>query len=366
MKRVLIVCTTDSMFTNFLIPHIKDLVTKGFKVECACSRTGSFIDELRDTTGVVVHEVGFERSPYSPKNIIALKKLNNVVKEKGFDTVFCHEPVGGAMGRVVGHLNHCKVIYMAHGFHFFRGAPRASLIYYLVEKLLAHWTDVLVTINQEDYEASLRFSSKSKVKIPGIGIDIKKFEFSPNSVYIREQFNLNSEDVVCLSVGELIPRKNHEVVIRAIAKLDNDHIHYFIAGDGELKGYLSDLINELNVSNQIHLLGYRKDINKLCNAADVFIMPSLQEGLSVALMEAMATGKVIVASKIRGNVDLIDENKGGILVSPKNVDEYVLALKNIINNKSKWKEYSKYNMDKVKQFSIDSVKTYMDEIYKLV
>ena len=366
MNKILIVCTTDSMFTNFLLPHIKDLLSKGYDVECACSRTGNFIDELKETTGVVVHEVGFERSPYSPKNISAFKKLNRIVKEKKIDTVFCHEPVGGAMGRVVGHLNHCKVIYMAHGFHFYKGAPRTSLIYYNVEKLLAHWTDVLVTINQEDYEASLRFSSSNKVKIPGIGIDINKFEFSPNSVYIREQFNLNSEDVVCLSVGELIPRKNHEVVIRAIAKLDNAHIHYFIAGDGELKDYLFDLINELDVSNQIHLLGYRKDINKLCNAADVFIMPSLQEGLSVALMEAMATGKVIVASKIRGNVDLIDENKGGILVPPRDVTEFASSLKNIINNKNKWKEYSKYNMNKVKQFSIDSVRAYMDEIYKLV
>lgn len=366
MNKILIVCTTDSMFTNFLIPHIKDLLTKGYKVECACSRTGNFIDELRDATGVAVHEIGFKRSPYSPTNISAFKKLNRIVKEKGVDTVFCHEPVGGAMGRVVGHLNRCKVIYMAHGFHFFKGAPRTSLIYYFVEKLLAHWTDVLVTINQEDYEASLRFPCKNKVKIPGIGIDVKKFEFSPDSVYIRESFNLISEDVVCLSVGELIPRKNHEVVIRSIAKLNNDHIHYFIAGDGELRAYLCELINDLGVSNQIHLLGYRKDINKLCNATDVFIMPSLQEGLSVALMEAMATGKVIVASRIRGNVDLIDEDKGGILVSPKDVDEYAFALKSIIDNKNKWKEYSKYNMDKVKQFSIDSVKTYMDEIYRLI
>jgi glycosyltransferase involved in cell wall biosynthesis len=366
MKKVLIVCTTDSMFTNFLIPHIKDLLKKGCYVECACSRTGNFIDELRESTGVIVNEIGFERSPYTPKNIRAFKHLNKIVKQKAFDTIICHEPVGGVMGRIVGHLNHCKVIYMAHGFHFYKGAPRVSKLYYYVEKALAHWTDILVTINKEDYEASLKFKSKHKFLLPGIGIDIHKFEYAPNKRYIREAFNLTNDDYVCLSVGELIPRKNHEVVIRAIAQLDNKHIHYFIAGDGELQLYLSELSEKLGVKEQIHFLGYRKDINKLCNSADIYILPSLQEGLSVALMEAMATCKVIIASRIRGNVDLIDEDKGGVLVAAKDVEEYARAISYVITNKNLWDEIGKHNIEKVKNFSIESVQEQMELVYELL
>lgn len=366
MKKILIVCTTDSMFTNFLLPHIDDLLKRECNVQCACSRTGHFMDELRNTTGVVVHEICFARSPYSPKNIRAFITLNKIVRKEKFDTIMCHEPVGGAMGRLVGHINHCKVLYMAHGFHFYNGAPRSSKIFYVVEKLLAYWTDILVTINHEDYEASQKFSCRNKVLIPGIGVDITKFENAPNSGYIRYSYGLQSNDVVCLSVGELIHRKNHEVVIRAISNIKDKHIHYFIAGDGELKEYLSNLVNELNIDNQIHLLGYRKDINKLCNGADIFIMPSLQEGLSVALMEAMATGKVILASRIRGNVDLIDEGKGGILVAPQSIEEFSSALISLIKNKNIWENFSNYNIKKVKQFSIDSVKEHMNRIYRML
>jgi glycosyltransferase involved in cell wall biosynthesis len=169
-----------------------------------------------------------------------------------------------------------------------------------------------------------------------------------------------------LSVGELIPRKNHEVVIRAIAQLDNKHIHYFIAGDGELQLYLSELSEKLGVKEQIHFLGYRKDINKLCNSADIYILPSLQEGLSVALMEAMATCKVIIASRIRGNVDLIDEDKGGVLVAAKDVEEYARAISYVITNKNLWDEIGKHNIEKVKNFSIESVQEQMELVYELL
>lgn len=366
MKKVLIVCTTDSMFTNFLIPHVKDLINGGYEVECACSRTGVFIDELRELTGVVVNEIGFKRSPYSPKNIEAFRNLNRIVKNRAFDTIICHEPVGGVMGRLVGHINRCKVIYMAHGFHFYKGAPRVSVLYYYIEKYLAHWTDVLITINKEDYEASMKFSSKHKVLLPGIGIDIQKFEYAPDKRYIRDAFKLTVEDYICLSVGELIPRKNHEVVIRAVAQTHNKHIHYFIAGDGDLRQRLLKLSDDLDIKDQIHFLGYRRDINKLCNSADIYILPSLQEGLSVALMEAMATGKVIIASRIRGNVDLIDEGKGGFLVPAKDVESYSSALNNIIENNQNWERYTRYNIDKIKKYSIESVREKMCNIYQLL
>lgn len=360
--KVLVLCTTDSMFTNFLIPHINNMLNKGYEVECACSVTGDFFSILKNKCGYNMHEIGFERSPFNPKNIIAFRKLNALVKKNGYDVIFCHEPVGGAMGRLVGHINHCKVVYMAHGFHFYKGAPAKMNLFYFVEKYLARWTDVLITINQEDFEASLRFKARAKILTNGIGVDTSKFVCAPDPTYIRKELGLGVNDIILLSVGELIVRKNHESIIRALNIIGDNHIHFVLAGDGELKKHLNELIKELHLDNQVHLLGYRSDINKLCNSSDIFVMPSLQEGLSVALMEAMSCGRPVIVSKIRGNVDLIDEGKGGFLVSAKDIEGYAESIKILAGDKHLQKEMGEYNLVKVKQFDIQKVLNQIDVI----
>lgn len=366
-QKVLIVCTTDSMITNFLIPHINDLKARGHQVDCACSRTGQFMDMLVNDYHITTHEIDFHRSPFSFANFKALKELNRLVKKVDYDVIFCHEPVGGAMGRVVGHLCGKIVVYMAHGFHFFKGAPKKNYLFYIVEKFLAHWTDVLITINREDYEASQKFVCKNRFILNGIGIDTSKFYYCPNHDYIRRVIRVNNnKNIFCLSVGELIPRKNHETVIRAIAQTSNKNIHYIVAGDGELKEYLYKLSRELGVSDRVHLLGYRTDINQLCNACDIYLLPSLQEGLSVALMEGMATGNAIIASRIRGNVDLIDENKGGILVAPKDIDGYANAISKLAETAEKRDVMGQYNVKKIKEYDIEFVRHQMSEVFDMV
>ena len=365
MKRILFVCTTDSMIWNFLIPHIKDLESKGYYVECACSITGNFYNNLITQYGLKMNQISFKRSPYSISNVKAYMELKKLIQDKNFDTLFCHEPVGGAIGRLAGHKMHCKVLNMAHGFHFYKGAPLVNkCIYYMVEKFLSKYTDVLITLNEEDYCAALKFYSKKTFKVNGIGIDTSKFTKIDNCRYLQSELNLKFDDFLLVSVGELIKRKNHSVIIDAIKQIDNTHIHLAIAGDGELKKELERKIDKLGLKNQVHLLGYRTDINKLCNSADVFIMPSLQEGLSVAIMEAMSCGKPIIASKIRGNVDLIDDKKGGILVNPKDVLGFIKAITYFYEMRANLKKYGLYNIDKVQEFDIGKVKQQFFTIYE--
>ena len=360
-RRIMVVCTTDSMIWNFLVPHIKKLENDGYVVECACSVTGEYFENLKSQHNLVMHRVDFERSPYNLRNISAFFELKKLIKDRNIDMIFCHEPVGGAMGRMVGHVQKCKVIYMAHGFHFYKGAPKTSKIYYVVEKILSKYTDVLITINQEDYEASLKLKAKKNYLLPGIGIDTSKFIYNPDSSYIRTEFDLKSDDLIILSVGELITRKNHETVIEAVAKLQDPHIHYMIAGEGELEDYLRKKIKNLGVQN-IHMLGYRKDINKLCNSADIFIMPSYQEGLSVALMEAMACGLPVIASNIRGNVDLIPDDKYGRLVNADDTCGYCNAIRELSMDVNKRVVIGMANRDRVKLFDIETVKSKLYEI----
>ena len=363
MKRMLIVCTTDSMIWNFLVPHIQKLEKEGYYIECACSKTGDFFDKLINLYDLKMNKIQFERSPYKFQNILAYKQLVALIKNKNFDTVFCHEPVGGAIGRLVGHKFNCKVIYMAHGFHFFKGAPKTRKLYYLVEKYLSRYTDVLITINQEDYLASKKFHAKKCFKTNGIGVDTKKFAMDNNEKnYIKKEMCLPEDAIVILSVGELIQRKNHAVIIKALSKLNQSNLYYLIAGEGEIRVELESLIRNLGLEKNIHLLGYRTDINKLCNSADIFALPSVHEGLSVALMEAMGCGKPVIGAKIRGNVDLIDEGKGGFLVDTFNIDDYSNKINYLLCNEELRNSMGLYNINKVKEFDIDTVKKQLFEI----
>lgn len=362
MSKILVVCTTDSMITNFLIPHITDLENKGNEVWCASSKTGPFFDNILKE-GISAIEIPFERSPFSLKNITAFCKLRKFIRENQFDLIFCHEPVGGAMGRMVGHFEGIPVIYMAHGFHFFKGAPPKMRLFYLIEKFLSRWTDTLITINQEDYEASLKFFAKRKFKTNGIGIDTSKFNLHTNKLYIRQLLGIDLESVVILSVGELSERKNHRFVIEAISKLRNKHIHYVIAGEGEKHGELQKLIMQHNLNGNVHLLGYRTDINMLCNSADIYALPSLQEGLSVALMEGMSCSLPCVVTDIRGNNDLIVPQKGGYLVQVGDIDEMASSIKLLCNDPVMREKMGRFNREHVQNFDLEHVRYQFSKIF---
>lgn len=259
------------------------------------------------------------------------------------------------MGRLAAWRLRIPVMYVAHGFHFFKGAPRKASIYYVIEYCLSFLTTQLVTINKEDFEASKRMHAKSTALVHGIGIDTKKFRYLPDMAGLRETLGLDVTKKYILSVGELIQRKNQAVIIRSLRRLDDD-VHYIIVGNGPEENELRILSRQLDVDERVHFFGFRKDVGKICNSVDVFVMPSYQEGLSVALMEAMACARPIVASRIRGNVDLIDEGKGGYLVDVEDDKEYAEAIARILYDKYAATRFGQYNVEKVKRFDIENVK----------
>lgn len=353
MKKVLVVCTTDSMIWNFLVPHIEFLQSKGILVECACSRTGFYYDELQ-SRGLVLHEIPFERNPFKLKNIGSFFLLKKLISNNQYDLIQCHEPVGGAMGRLAGKACGKKVMYFAHGFHFFKGAPKINWLYFIFEYLLSFLTDDLITINKEDYKSAHKLHARRNHLIHGIGINTSHFRKEHNSDYLNSILNLTSKTFKLLSVGELIPRKNHKVIIRALSILPSD-VHYIIVGDGECMDCLKRESIELNVSNRVHFLGFRKDISSICNSVDLFVFPSYQEGLSVALMEAMSIGLPIVASDIRGNNDLIESGKGGYLIDPNNHKDFAYVIEKLSVNPNLCKEFGDFNRKEIQKFDIKTV-----------
>lgn len=372
MKKALFVATNTRFFTNFETSDIKILQKSGYEVHTASNvniinSSNSF--EKLNSIGVIQHQMDCVRSPFSLSNIKAYKQLKKILKNENFELIHCHTPVGGILARLAAKkYKNTKIIYTAHGFHFFHGnSALKNLIFHAIEKYFAKFTDVLITINNEDFQAAKKFKLRKNGflhKINGVGIDTERYSsMNVDIAKKRNELGINENNVMLLSVGELNENKNHETVIKALGLLNAENVHYFIAGVGEKKDSLLDLAKELNIADRVHLIGFRKDIIELCKTADIFVFPSFREGLSVALMEAMSCGLPVIASQIRGNVDLVQDNEGGILVSPYSEIEFKNAVARYLENPSIFKEYGKNNLNVIKSYDIKNVSTSMSKIY---
>lgn len=293
-------------------------------------------------------------------NCIAYKNLCRFLKEHpDIEVIHCNTPIGGILGRICGRKFRKKVIYTAHGFHFYKGAPLKNwLLYYTAEKILAHYTDILITINQEDYERAKKFKLKSGGQVfylPGVGIDLDKYQHEPHQTSVRTILHLQPDDIAVFSMGDLIARKNYSTAIRAIKATDNPKIHYYICGEGPERSNLETLAESLGINNRVHFLGYRPDIAHLLNAADIFMLTSIHEGLPRSLMEGMAFGLPCVVSDIRGNVDLIKDNEGGYLCSVDDVQAYAERLNRLANNRQLCNQFGQHNLSVIKSLDIKSI-----------
>lgn len=326
--------------------------------------------EDEDKYGICIHQIDFERNPLKPGNIRAYKQLDALMKREKFDAIHCNTPIGGLFGRICGRFNGVdKIIYQAHGFHFFKGASVVSwLMAYPVERILARMTDAIITINNEDYVRSGSFRLRGEAKtyfVKGVGIDYGVYGQDKS---IREkkrmELGLGDNDVMLISIGEINKNKNNQVIINAVKALDMPGLHYFLCGKGELEDELVKLTKESGLSDRVHFLGFRNDIKELLSAADIFVLPSFREGLPRSMMEAMASGLACVVSDIRGNRDLMAETKGrgGYLCSLDGQD-FADRIKLVASDSNLREEMKKANLEGIRAFGTEEVKNYIKDIY---
>ncbi len=375
MKKALMLSSVASMIDQFNMENIKILKNLGYEVHVLANfsfgnttsdeRTKEFKEEL-ENMGIKVYNVPIPRKITAIKEMISsYKKIKKVCSENNYDILHCHSPIGGVLARFAFkdfRKKGGKLIYTAHGFHFFKGAPIKNwIIFYPIEKFCSRYTDCLITINKEDYKRAKNFKAKEVKYVPGIGIDTKKIKDIKKNRKILNEFNIKDE-VVLVSVGELSNRKNHKVILKALEKVKGN-FKYIICGQGAKKEELIKISKELNLQEKVEFLGYRQDVKEILKASDIFCFPSKQEGLPVALMEAMASGLPVICSDIRGNKDLIENKKGGYLLKSYDIDEYSIKIQELIENKFLREEMGNFNLEKIKDFDRKKVNTIMEEIY---
>lgn len=372
-KKAIILTTVPSTIEQFNMENIKWLKELGYKVEVASNfnvtgnidnnRFDEFLTEL-EQLDVKVNNISFSRKLFSFDNIRAYKQLKKLFKGQNYQLLHCHTPICGAITRLVARKKRktgLKVIYTAHGFHFYKGAPLINwLIYYPVEKVCAKWTDCLITINKEDYNLAKRKLKAKKVElVNGIGVDKSKFDFimsDSEKEKIKNELKLKKDDFVLIQVGELNKNKNQIMTIEAMKKIvkTNKNVKLLLVGKGNLKDYYEEKIKEYNLEKNIFLLGYRKDIPKLLKISDCLISTSKREGLPVNLIEAAMSGLPIIATNCRGNREIAKQT-----ININNIDELYKNIIKCINNKDD------YLCNNIEKYRLSNITKKIKEIYSL-
>ncbi len=368
-ERVLFVATVYTHLAAFHIPFMKLLQSWGYEVHAAASPDEGHKSEV-ESIGVRCWDVPFVRSPVSPNNLVAYRKLKALLTKEHYDLIHVHTPMAAWLGRLAAkRTKQGPVLYTAHGFHFYKGAPWPYwLFYYPAEQLAARWTDGLIVMNSEDHEQAQKMGFKPGENlffVHGVGVDLEQFSPVPKSrASVREELGLGDQDVVVTCVAEFTPTKNHAFLLAAWSRVTRDEprAHLLLAGEGQLKKIMERKIEMESIPN-VHFLGFRRDVPRLLQSADIFVLPSRREGLPRSIMEAMAAGKPVVATDVRGSRDLVENGVTGILVKLSDVVGLAQAILQLVHDPELRLRMGKAGREKVQPYSLDHVIKEMSEIY---
>ena len=363
MKKILFISNTAN-FSKFNRPYMRWFKEKGWQVDYCSAGEENVLD--CDTQ----YSISIARSPFSLKNIRAYKELKSILQKNNYDILHCHTPMGSVIGRLAAKnlwkKNKIKVIYTAHGFHFYKGAPILNwLIYYPVEKWLIRYTDTLVTINNEDYERTKNWGQT--YKIDGVGVNLSRFHSvtTEEKSFIRKELGYSDSDFIITIVAELNKNKNQIMLIRNIKDLNKTikNLKVLLIGKESLP-IVREFVEKEHLHNNVELLGYRNDVDKLTMISDIAFSASLREGLPVNIIEAMACGLPVVCSDNRGHRSLIKNNETGYIFNPKSDKEMMDAIINLYNNLELRQIMGKRNLNESRKYSVDIAINRMSDIYK--
>lgn len=365
-KRILIVATIDRHIEKFHLPYIKEFKKMGYEVHVA---TNGY-KELENVDKKIT--IPIQRTPFSIKNIFSIFELRRIIKKNDYEIIHCHTPMGSVVTRLAAKYikkgSRPFVVYTAHGFHFFKGASKVNwLIYYNIEKVLSKYTDLILTINNEDYRLAKEKFYCNIEYVPGVGIDLSKFIPKTESLYVlnRKKIGISNSSFVITYVAELSNRKNQEVLISAMSRLCEkyDNLKLYLIGDGPNVEEYKNLVKQLNLEDDVIFSGYQSDVTKYLYASDMLVSSSKQEGLPVNILEGMSIGLPIVVSNCRGNIDLIKNGYNGLIVENDSMS-FEQAIEKIFLDKNLRDKLGEKNLLEIKKYSLqDVVNQTMEKIF---
>ncbi|MCM1538738.1 MAG: glycosyltransferase family 4 protein [bacterium] len=375
MKKVLIITTNSGFVPQFEMNDIKILEEYGYQIHYAsnfCKPVYQFDQKAIEERGIRIHHIDIEKSPLRINaNIKAWRQLRKIICSEQIDLIHCHNPIGGVLGRLAAGCGKKtpRVIYTAHGFHFYEGASIKNwLLYYPAERMLARRTDVLITINREDCERAgwLRLRRGGRVeRIHGVGVDTERFRpMRTINLKKRKELGIPEDAFHIVSVAELNDNKNQQTIIRAMADLPQRNVYYSICGTGQNEEKLKKLAADRGLKGRVRLLGYRTDVEEVLQTADCFVFPSIREGFGIAAVEALACGVPVIAGNNRGTREYMRDGVNGILCPPLDKAAFARAINKLYANPEYRQRLAASCRESMLPFSLTAVDRDMRRIYR--
>ena len=350
-------------FKNDFVP----LLSLGHEIIWAANFSG-FLGKMDEIPATIIN-LPIASNPFDLGNTKAYKELINVTTELKVDVILCSTPIGGFLGRLVGRKTKTKVIYAAHGLLFFKGAPLINnTIYKMQERIMAKWTDVFITINNEDYVSIKKMRKKKGCKlylVHGAGVDVDSstlscFDLSKK----RESLGIPLESYLLTSIGFLNKNKNYKVVINAIGLIkDLIDIHYIICGEGKELERLQQLARRNGIEERVHFLGFRTDVFEIIKASNLVVVPSFREGVPRVVLEAMNIGVPCIGSDTRGIRELIGNENSHFLCNPNSPRDFSNAILFASDNKEYCNKIVSRNFEEAKKYTSEVVRRELNDIY---
>lgn len=374
--KVLIVTTVSGFLWQFEKNTVEILKSQNAEIHYASNFENpayAFDQKYFEENRIQIHPISIQKSPYRLKdNFSAWKSLMEIIEKEEIDTLHCHTPVGAVLGRLAARFSkrQVKVIYTAHGFHFYKGAGLKNwLLYYQAERFLARYTDILVTINREDEKRARDFSLKDSgwvMKIPGVGVDRDKFRVRfEKRQEARAALGVKGEELCLLTAALLDKEKNYQTVLHALTQIKDMAFRYYICGEGPYRKALEEQTASLGLKEKVVFLGFRRDLDFLLQGVDIFLFPSLREGLGMAALEAMACGVPVVGADNRGTREYIRHGENGLLCQPRNAGDFAVAIRILAQNPSLRNKMAVRARKDSWRFGAEESRLYMEQVYRI-
>lgn len=328
------------------------------------------IERFQEITSQIYY-VDMQREIDLYKDFLAIKEIRKILKKQSNYILYLHSSKAGALGRIAKWFdNKTKILYNAHGWYFNATIGKKKKIFTIIEKILAYRANKIINISKSEYNTALqnKITKKEKMCVIENGIDFEKFkDIDESRQKTRQNYNIKNEEIVIGAVGRLALQKDPMTLIRAfqILKSTYKNSKLMFVGSGELKEEIVEYATKHNLIEDIIITGWVKEVEKYIPAFDIAVLPSKWEGFGLVIVEYMANYKPIVASKVGGIEDIIENEKKGKLFTVGNEKELAQCLCDYIENRNKIEKDLQDTYDEAKQrYNIRNVVEKTENIIK--